>query len=140
MIYVSGSGETLTLFYSQLDVTSSDKENKAFWSTTSSSDTSSRSSPQTDITGQPVEPHTSVALHPANREVTGGDIVLIPVTEEGAPIAVVGRQKMSSPEQDAGKASPPESSGHGKAFGPGEKQTSKVFVKLEAFEITVKEV
>lgn len=96
-----------------MDVTSSDKENKAFWST-SSSDNSSRSSPQTDISGQPGETHTGEVLHPANREVTGDDIVLIPVTEEGAPITVVGRQKVLSPEQNVVKTSHPTSSDHGK--------------------------
>lgn len=85
----------------KLDVTSSDKENKAFWST-SSSDTSSRSSPQTDISGQAGDMAPGVGTHPANTEVRGGDIVLIPVTEEGAPISVVGVRKVPSPSEEMG--------------------------------------
>ncbi|XP_071821882.1 centrosome-associated protein 350-like isoform X2 [Apostichopus japonicus] len=119
----------------KLDVTSSDKENKAFWST-SSSDNSSRSSPQTDISGQPGETHTGEVLHPANREVTGDDIVLIPVTEEGAPITVVGRQKVLSPEQNVVKTSHPTSSDHGKEQVVSDNGTPASNERLKALKAT----
>ncbi|XP_071502262.1 centrosome-associated protein 350-like [Diadema antillarum] len=80
----------------RIDVTGSDKENRAFWST-SSSDSSLRSSPQTDVSAStPQDPNPAAAgvsiFHDPHHQHSEGaglgrDIVLEPVREEDAPTA-----------------------------------------------------
>ena len=77
----------------KIDMTGSDKENRAFWST-SSSDSSLRSSPQTDLSAStPQDPHPGMSgvgafsdpHHPPHDGLGGRDIVLEPVREEELP-------------------------------------------------------
>ncbi|XP_041481736.1 centrosome-associated protein 350-like isoform X3 [Lytechinus variegatus] len=69
----------------KIDTTGSDKENRAFWST-SSSDSSLRSSPQTDLSSStPQEQQPGVPGfqdHQQHQQDIGRDIVLEPVKEE----------------------------------------------------------